>query len=676
MDVPEPGQTFEERYEIQEVLGSGGFARVFRARDLSVGREVALKVLWPSEGSYDPAVAARFMREARVVAELQDPHTITLYDYGERSDGLLWMACEFVAGRDLAEVLRDERKLDPAITMHVVRQLASSLREAHGRGVLHRDIKPANILVHEYAGDPYSVKLIDFGLAKSWSSTATQITAAGRITGTPRYMSPEQLFGGRLDPRTDIYSLGLVVFEMLVGRPAVEGATTEELIREQAGGAPILVPRDAAPEALCALVEQMVQRDTRLRPMDIEHVEQAVRTIIRSGRTRPAAAPSSPAAETAADDTLVHHPQRSRPGPAVRPQIEVDTPGIPRWVPGVAVGVLVVLGGLLAWSQRADEPPQAVPVERRVDALVVAEDEPPPAAPVAVNAGESAQCEGLKAFTTGVHTLTSLRGLNRTEQLVYIPPDYDPKKKHPVIWFFHDYAEAPQTVLQALNYGSAEGLPSFVIVAPKSGMSAWGMVADLDDAVETLEVAHETLCLDRERFFIWGHGLGGRVATRRGLCMPGVTAVATTNYRERFMPTLCEPVAGRPYLHVGVLDDPVSPAKGGQGCHDYVISLGACPDRTDRDCVVTPSISEHEAFFAKRAGCTGEKRAADAVSHSRCQTWTCESPFVSCITPGGRPLPRVAQKSSTCQSSAADFPYVRTVYEFFSRYDSGADSAP
>ena len=269
MELPAPGQIFQRKYKLQEVLGRGGFAAVYRATDIEIGRDVAIKVLAPSDDGYSTGIATRFMREARVIGGFQDPHTITMFEFGHSDDGLLFMVFEYVRGDDLSKVIRQRGPLPQKDVAHILKQLLQSLREAHAASVLHRDLKPANILVYDYMGDSNRVKLLDFGIAKAVAGddAAINLTREGAMIGTPRYMSPEQIYGGDLNARSDLYSLGLVAHEMLVGRPAITGTTSKEMLRAQLSDEPVRLPRDKvlATAAFCGIIDRLTARDPEQR---------------------------------------------------------------------------------------------------------------------------------------------------------------------------------------------------------------------------------------------------------------------------------------------------------------------------------------------------------------------------------------------------------------------------
>ena len=273
-----------DKYRLHEVIGEGGFGRVYRASTVGTEREVAIKVLKPGNDGYDVKRAARFFRELRAIAKLEEPTTVTLYDHGKTDDGLLYMVCEYVEGQDLEEVLRQRGRLSDGEVVHILRQVLRSLIEAHELDILHRDLKPANIRIHSYGDDPLRVKVLDFGLAKSLARNETPLTAQGKAVGTPRYMAPEQLFGRKLTPATDIFSLGLVAYEALQGPSSTIAygftAKTEPLK---------LAKRDGVDRALRRVVNRM------LRPEPEQRFPTA-RAVLVALRALPHSIPQTPAA--------------------------------------------------------------------------------------------------------------------------------------------------------------------------------------------------------------------------------------------------------------------------------------------------------------------------------------------------------------------------------------------
>jgi eukaryotic-like serine/threonine-protein kinase len=238
------------RYRLEREIGRGGMAIVFLARDLKHDRDVAIKVLTPELSG--AMLAERFLREIRIGGNLQHPHIIPVYDSGD-ADGLLYYAMPYVEGESLRQRLDRERQLPFSEVVQITREVAGALTYAHGRGVVHRDIKPENIML---SGGHALVA--DFGIARALNAADDgHLTATGLILGTPFYMSPEQGTSGVLDSRSDIYSLGCVVYEMLCGEPPFTGPTTQAVIARHASTTPpsLRVVRPTISHAVEAAVE-------------------------------------------------------------------------------------------------------------------------------------------------------------------------------------------------------------------------------------------------------------------------------------------------------------------------------------------------------------------------------------------------------------------------------------
>jgi len=218
MQPVEVPRVFSERYELTHLIARGGMAEVYRAQDRLLDRPVALKVLFP-ELSVDRAFVERFRREAQAAAKLSHPNIVPVFDWGEDS-GSYFIVMEFVDGRALSAVLRESGPLDPSKAAVITSQVAAALASAHRHGVVHRDMKPGNVLIT----DDGTVKVADFGIARA-VNTEESLTQTGAVMGTATYFSPEQAEGLGVDSRTDIYSLGVVLFEMLTGRPPFLGDT-------------------------------------------------------------------------------------------------------------------------------------------------------------------------------------------------------------------------------------------------------------------------------------------------------------------------------------------------------------------------------------------------------------------------------------------------------------------
>ncbi len=224
------GQVVGGRYHVKRILGEGGMGIVYEAEQQmgTTIRKVALKTLH-AHLSHDPSVSARFHREVGTIAQLEHPNTIKVYDFGATTDGTLYIAMEFVAGKSLGQLLEESKTLPPERVLRIVKQIAGSLEEAHQQGVVHRDLKPDNVVLTQRAGEKDVVKLLDFGIAARTESADAareqKLTQQGMVLGTPPYMSPEQFTGKALDARSDIYSLGVMTYEMVTGRLPFEAET-------------------------------------------------------------------------------------------------------------------------------------------------------------------------------------------------------------------------------------------------------------------------------------------------------------------------------------------------------------------------------------------------------------------------------------------------------------------
>ena len=243
-----PGQIIAERYRVVALAGRGGMGEVYRAEDLTLGQVVALKFL-PEALSQDAAALGRFHAEVRTARQVSHPNVCRMFDIGQ-AGGTLFLTMEYVDGEDLASVVRRIGRLSPDKATEVARQICAGLAAAHERGVIHRDLKPANVML-DGAG---KIRVMDFGLA----GVAASIKGADVRAGTPAYMAPEQLAGREVSTKSDLYSLGLIIYEILTGKRAFEAATLPELMKQRESGTvtnPSTLVRDLDP-----LVERVILR--------------------------------------------------------------------------------------------------------------------------------------------------------------------------------------------------------------------------------------------------------------------------------------------------------------------------------------------------------------------------------------------------------------------------------
>jgi len=253
--------------EVGEVLGVGGFAAVFRARDPFLERDVAVKVLDPSL-ALSEELEAQFLDEARIVAGVEHPHIVPLYDAAAKG-GLLYLVMRLLPGQSLADRLSAEGRLAPPDAARLAHEVGMALAAAHDRGVVHRDIKPDNILL-DASGH---ATVTDFGISRVTGRPSAE--RAGTTSGTPSHMSPEQALGEEVDGRSDVYSLGVVLFEMLTGKLPFEGRSLTELMAKVISAPPPAVSELApeTPTALVALVRRMLSKEREQRPSAAEVVQ-------------------------------------------------------------------------------------------------------------------------------------------------------------------------------------------------------------------------------------------------------------------------------------------------------------------------------------------------------------------------------------------------------------------
>src|SRR5262245_43831984 len=216
-ELPDPlvNRTLDQRYSLEARLGAGGMGAVYRAQRLMIGDTVAVKVLH-SDLVADQQALERFRREVQTAAMLKHPNLVTIFDFGITPDRLVYLVMELVDGINLRDIIRSQGPLTPAVAAEIVNQVCAALDEAHRQGVVHRDLKPENIVVQNTPGCLH-VKVLDFGSANLLELATNRLTPYGAVMGTPQYMSPEQCQGEALDGRSDIYSLGVILYEMLTG---------------------------------------------------------------------------------------------------------------------------------------------------------------------------------------------------------------------------------------------------------------------------------------------------------------------------------------------------------------------------------------------------------------------------------------------------------------------------
>ena len=343
------------RYALEQRLGGGGMGTVYLATQVGVGNRVALKFLAP-QLSNDEAFVQRFMREARVSLEVTHPGAAQLLDAGRDDAGQLYIAFEYVEGEDLRARLERDGALPFAEARQISLKIAEVLAYAHTRGVVHRDIKPENVRIRaDLAGT--HVKVLDFGIARFTQDAGARLTAEGGLAGTPRYMAPEQIRGGDVDARADVYALGLLVFEMMTGREAYTALSTPQLLLHQLQE-PLPKLKDAQPTrdfpALDEVLAKACAKDPAQRYPSMAAFVAAMQALPDPG-WRAAGAPLrpqvAPQAGAMTQDALATPLPPGPPAPLPVP-VATPAPGKNLLVPALLLAVLLLGGAVAALAFR------------------------------------------------------------------------------------------------------------------------------------------------------------------------------------------------------------------------------------------------------------------------------------------------------------------------------------
>ncbi|MCC6522172.1 MAG: protein kinase [Polyangiaceae bacterium] len=284
---PYIGMMFGERYLVDKVLGEGGMGRVYLAHHKIIDKRVAIKVLH-AELAKDKEAVGRFMREARAASSIGNPHIVDILDFGELDDGSTYFVMEFLAGLSLGQLMESRGKLPVDLILDIAIQLCDGLAGAHAREIVHRDLKPDNITLVTHGAQKNFCKILDFGIAKVSSGTsATKLTMAGAVFGTPHYMSPEQAAGAAVDHRTDIYSLGVMMYEMVSGETPFNADNFMGILTQHMYKAPVplraLVTCPDTPPGLEAVILKCLSKKPDGRYQTMEELAEDLQTLKAGG---------------------------------------------------------------------------------------------------------------------------------------------------------------------------------------------------------------------------------------------------------------------------------------------------------------------------------------------------------------------------------------------------------
>jgi len=379
------GQVVDGRFEIRDRVGKGGMGTVYRAWQRSIGREVAVKLIDGHQAG-DPMAVRRFMREARLASQLSQPNTVSVLDFGQASDGRLFIAMELVRGRTLAAVLEGDGVFSTARVARVGIQICDALDAAHRLEILHRDLKPPNIIVLDDPPGRDLVKVLDFGLAKSLRDEESHSTETGFVVGTPHYMAPEVIAGLKPSRASDLYSVGVILAELATCQDVWKAESTGQLVAQKERGCPPDLPVSGP---LRPLLDELLSPDPEQRPESAAHVRERLlaladvvdsitATVTPLAPNRPSPRPQKvgPEANLAPTTPVRMQPRPpSAPGRVARRRVRLLATG---------AAVLITIGGgalALRWHSRP-APSTAAPVTpsgNGVAPRVVAPVDPPAA---------------------------------------------------------------------------------------------------------------------------------------------------------------------------------------------------------------------------------------------------------------------------------------------------------
>jgi beta-lactam-binding protein with PASTA domain/predicted Ser/Thr protein kinase len=362
---------FDGRYRIERKLGAGGMANVYLAEDQELGRRVAIKILNDRHAN-DEQFVERFRREAKNAAALSHPNIVSIYDRGE-AEGTYYIAMEYLDGRSLKELIVGRGPAPVNVAVEYARQILSALRFAHRHGIVHRDIKPHNVLVDNEG----RVKVTDFGIARAGTS---QMTEAGSIVGTAQYLSPEQARGAPTDQRSDLYSLGIVLYELLTGEAPFEGDTPVEIAMRHLSTVPEPPSslRPDLPRALDLVVMRALAKDPEDRYQSAEEMDADLERVARGAPVAAATEESAtqimripPAAAAAATSATMVAPRRTEPAVASSYYEDYEEPVRRRpvwpWLAALLFVVAAGAGGWYVWHQLSNPGVAKVHVEYYVN---------------------------------------------------------------------------------------------------------------------------------------------------------------------------------------------------------------------------------------------------------------------------------------------------------------------
>src|SRR5581483_4268912 len=431
------GRTIEGKYRFDAKLGEGGMGAVYKATRMLIGDIVAIKVLHGAQSATAQA-GERFRREAQAAARLKHPNAVAIYDFGVTGDGLLYLIMELAEGQSLRSLIKEKGAIPPQMAAEIMGQACSALDEAHQHNIVHRDIKPDNIMVRTTSGG-MQVKVLDFGIAKLRDLTGSDtLTQHGSVIGTPHYMSPEQCLGEELDGRSDIYSLGVVLYEMLSGVAPFRGNTSREIITKHITQPPPSIRSinaSLSPE-VDAVLQQVLEKDRDARPQTASVLVKMLNNALKYAgppQTAPQPVPHPPPQHPVVPTNSGQVPYTPTPPPITiqptypppyqtGPQPKKRGWFLPFLIGGVIMFIviffiLMIIGLMVGDESKNRQQPATVaslptPTTGPSVTARASYSTPPPAQPVSQPTPEPAPARPLQVRATASSTRAAYRGLS------------------------------------------------------------------------------------------------------------------------------------------------------------------------------------------------------------------------------------------------------------------------